>query len=466
MLGRVFLEHYKTERLLGEGGMSRIYLARHDTTGQEVVVKVLRNDLVADPRIRECFQREFYALSRLQHPNAVAFHGADMDDPSGPFIVMEYVRGMDLCEMLRKRGSFTPERVGRLLAPLCKVLQAAHDAGIVHRDLKPANVRVLFPSTSCETVKLMDFGMAKIAAMLYIAPEEVANFAGTTVIGTPEYVCPEQARDMDHRGDIYSVGVMLFEMLTGRRPFERDSVQALLRAHASEPPPTFADMEARRVPPSIEAVVRACLAKHPGERPQSAMELASRYDKALGPRLSASSPTAPAPAPTPAAAPARPAVQPAAPPPAEPARGAVATAAPRIGPMDPTTNVYHLEACMPETIAMLRLRGFTQDQGGTVISSAPGIMRVRMSIKPPSARPVNWGVSSWQEHSENTLRSAEAGLVEMELHLTRKDPAQPNRIAITLVLRLRNRSIPAGVEWRNRCKQIHQDLQAYLLNCK
>src|SRR5207249_5334577 len=129
MLDRIFLNQYKPVRLLGEGGMSCIYLARKIESEQEVVIKVLRDDLASQPRIREHFQREYYALSRLQHPNAVAFYGADMDDPQGPFIVMEYVPGLDLSDLLQRRGPFTPERAGRLLIPLCGALDAAHDAG-------------------------------------------------------------------------------------------------------------------------------------------------------------------------------------------------------------------------------------------------------------------------------------------------------------------------------------------------
>ncbi|MCI0460171.1 MAG: serine/threonine protein kinase [Gemmataceae bacterium] len=438
--------------------MSRIYLARHVDSEQDVAVKVLRDDLVIHPRIREHFQREYYVLSRFQHPNALAFYGADLNDPQGPFLVMEYVPGLDLSELLQRRGAFHPERVGRLLWPLCQVLQAAHDAGIVHRDLKPSNLKVRFPFTSHETVKLMDFGLAKITGMLYIAPEDVGALGGKTAVGTPEYICPEQARDadMDHRGDLYSVGVILFELLTGKRPFEGDSMQALLKAHASTPPPTFADVGAHRVPPGVEAVVRSCLAKHPGERPQSALELARRYEKALGLKPAVSSPAAPVPTP------ARPAVQPAAPPPTEPSRAARPAASPPVRISEPGAHMYHLQARMPESMAMLKLRGFIHDQGGTVLESAPGVIRVRLSINRPSVSATSWGISSWQAYSESTSRTAESGLVEMELYLARKDPAQPDLHAITLVLRMRNRSVLAGVEWRNRCQQIHQDLQTYL----
>src|SRR5262249_17815138 len=154
--------------------------------------------------VREHFQREFHVLSRFQHRHAVAFYGADLNHPQGPFLVLEYVPGLNLEELLQRRGPLHPERASRLLVPLCSVLQALHDAGIVHRHLKPANIKVRFPFRSHETVKLLDFGLAKLTAMLYLAPEDVHNGAGITAIGTPEYICPEQARDadMDHRGDL------------------------------------------------------------------------------------------------------------------------------------------------------------------------------------------------------------------------------------------------------------------------
>src|SRR5262249_20728384 len=154
----------------------------------------------------------------------------------------------------------------------CDVLQSAHEAGIVHRDLKPGNLMILHPGTPQETVKLMDFGLAKMASMLYISPEELVDFTLPAASGTPEYISPEMVRgnELEARADLYSVGVILFELLAGRRPFTHSSVQALMLAHADDPPPHFADVGVRDVPPGIEALVRSCLGKYPEERPKSA----------------------------------------------------------------------------------------------------------------------------------------------------------------------------------------------------
>src|SRR5262249_3801447 len=155
--------------------------------------------------------------------------------------------------------------------------QAAHAAGIVHRDLKPGNLFILHPGTPQETVKLMDFGLAKMASLLYISPDELGPLDETpTASGTPEYIAPEQVRgnDVDGRSDLYSLGVILYELLAGRRPFERATVEELLLAHADDEPPTFADLELGEViPEAIERVVRCCLAKYPEQRPQTAGEL-------------------------------------------------------------------------------------------------------------------------------------------------------------------------------------------------
>src|SRR5437588_589171 len=137
-----------------------------------------------------------------------------------------------------------------------KVLKAAHRSGIVHRDIKPGNLMILHPGTSQETLKLMDFGLARMASLLFISADEVSDWTLPGASGTPEYISPEQVRgqDMDSRGDLYSVGVVLFEMLTGRRPFEHSSVEGLLLAHAEQVPPSFAELGlVDRVSPAIEA---------------------------------------------------------------------------------------------------------------------------------------------------------------------------------------------------------------------
>src|SRR5262249_27570373 len=136
MLGQVILGKYKVTRLLDEGGMSKVYLARQSTPSRDVVIKVLKGHLLAQARAREHFRREIHIRARFRHPNAVAYYDSAPNDPAGPLLVMEYLRGVDLNILLQRTGRFTPERTGRILAQLCDVLQAAHDQGVVHRDLK------------------------------------------------------------------------------------------------------------------------------------------------------------------------------------------------------------------------------------------------------------------------------------------------------------------------------------------
>ncbi len=253
MVGRIFLGRYEAVRLLGEGGMGRVYLARQLDLGRQVVVKVMHDHVAKDPLFRERFQRETLLMARFQHHYAVTLYDASLNDPQGPCIVMEYIRGITLDTLLQRNGRLSPTRVGRLLVQLCEVLQAAHTEGIIHRDLKPANLMVVDPDTPYETIKVMDFGLAKLADTGAAKGKAVtgAEFA----VGTPGYMCPEQARgeEMDHRGDLYSVGVILYELLSGRLPFSGSCTMDVLLAHATEEAPWFTDIGISGwVPPAIE----------------------------------------------------------------------------------------------------------------------------------------------------------------------------------------------------------------------
>ena len=264
--------------------MSVIYLARQSHPERDVVVKVLKDELAAERTAQEHFKREIQITSRFQHPHAVAHVDSATSGYDRPVLVLEYLRGVDLSLLLRHHGRLSPDLAGRLLAQLCDVLQAAHAAGIVHRDLKPANLMVLEPGTPRETLKLMDFGLARFKSMLYLSAEDIRHWGLPNAAGTPEYICPEQVRgvDMDVRGDLYSVGVVLFEMLTGRQPFAGKDLDTLLAAHVETAPPRFADLGLRLdVPPAIEQVVRDCLAKTPDARPRDAADLLRRYESAL-----------------------------------------------------------------------------------------------------------------------------------------------------------------------------------------
>src|ERR1700719_4703892 len=285
MVGRVFMGRYEVLRILGEGGMGRVYLARQLDLGRQVVVKIMHDHVAADEKFRERFQRETLLMARFQHPYAVTLYDASLDDPQGPCIIMEYIRGVTLDALLVRDGRLGPARVGRLLGQLCEVLQAAHAESIIHRDLKPANLMIVDPNTPYEHLKVMDFGLAKLLGTESQTNMRLSAVSNTDfAVGTPGYMCPEQARgdEMDHRGDLYSVGVILYELLTGQLPFAGKSTMDVLLAHAVEPPPAFALLGAGRLaPPEIEEVVQWCLAKDPADRPNSARELSERFEAAL-----------------------------------------------------------------------------------------------------------------------------------------------------------------------------------------
>ncbi len=460
MVGRTFLGRYQVTRLLGEGGMGRVYLARQLDLGRQVVVKVMHDHVAADPLFRERFQRETLLMARFQHPYAVTLYDASLNDPQGPCIVMEYIRGVTLDTVLQRNATLTAARVGRLLGQLCEVLQAAHNEGIVHRDLKPTNLMIVDADTPYELLKVMDFGLAKPLEKgshpkLNGSVATGAEFA----VGTPGYMCPEQARgeDMDHRGDLYSVGVILYELLTGRLPFAGRCTMDVLLAHATEDPPPFSEASggAFAEMPNVESVVRACLAKGPADRPVSARELSELYDAALaldqvGLRADETpsgrhldrTPTAPA----------RPGQPPEPPPPAP--ESSSETPMPSVlngAAYDPNSVVHHLEAWMPEKIAAYKLRGFVQDAEGELVESVPGRIRVRVGGR---GTPYGRG-SSWFGLSRR------ADLIEMDLYLQRPDPSRDSQLRITVVLR------PLGgtgdPEWRARCTQIFCDLRGYLM---
>jgi serine/threonine protein kinase len=438
-MGRVFLGRYEPIKLLGEGGMGKVYLARQTDLGRQVVVKVMHDHIAADPKFRERFQRETLLMARFQHPHVVTLYDASLTDPQGPCIVMEYIRGITLDTLLHRNTRLTPARTGRLLEQLCEALQAAHDLGIIHRDLKPANLMVVDPDTPYEKIKVMDFGLAKLyndatgMAMVHKASETGADFA----VGTPGYISPEQVRgeEIGYQSDIYSVGVILFELLTGKLPFQREETMDVLLAHATEPPPTFDSIGAAPwVTAAVEAVVQNCLAKKPEERPPSARELAKRYESALFEAEEPPTTKGTTPTPQDATAPDRP--------------------TPTTTVYDPHVVVHQLDAWMPDVLATYKLRGFVNDLGGEVLESVPGRILVRLA---EGAR-----LDLTQSGLKRWFGLAKANVVDMELLLERNNPKQPSQLRITVKMSSPDQKAATSPHWRERCSQIFCELRGYL----
>jgi len=275
---------YELSGLLGRGGMAEVRMGHDLRLGRPVAVKRLRSDLAADPTFQARFRREAQAAASLNHPAIVSVYDTgeepDSTGQSIPYIVMEYVEGKTLREILREGRKVMPERALEVVADVLGALDYSHRAGIVHRDIKPANV-MLTPNGS---VKVMDFGIARA-----IADSSATMTATAAVVGTAQYLSPEQARgeQVDARSDIYSTGCLLYELLTGRPPFVGDSPVSVAYQHVREeaqPPSAFEP----QIPPAIDAITAKALAKRTEDRYQSAAEMRADIQRALaGQQISA-----------------------------------------------------------------------------------------------------------------------------------------------------------------------------------
>ncbi len=275
-VGRVLGGRYRLEQKLGAGGMGSVYRATHVLMDKPVAVKILRGELSADESAVARFQREAKGASRIEHENCVAVTDFGREEDGTLYLVMEHLEGCTLWELVHQgEGPLPLERVHRLAQQVCRALVAAHASGVVHRDLKPENVMIVQRPDRPDQVKVLDFGLAKIVQGDG-EPAVTALTRAGAVFGTPRYMSPEQAegRPVDHRSDIYSFGVILYEMVTGTLPFDDDSVVALLSKHVNTAPePPSSRSPERDVDRATEAVVMRCMAKAPEERFGTAKEL-------------------------------------------------------------------------------------------------------------------------------------------------------------------------------------------------
>ncbi len=272
-IGSVLGGRYRLVELLGQGGMATIFRATDSQLGRDVAVKVLRPEYGRDPDFVARFRMEAQSVASLSSPNIVVVHDFGMD-PAGPFIVMDYVDGEDLATFLRRTGPLSASQSGRIAADVGRALAVAHARGIVHRDIKPGNILLAHDGR----VLVTDFGIARAIA------EAQMTLPGTT-LGSVQYMSPEQARGepATERSDIYSLGVVLFEMLAGRRPFEGDSAASIAMARLTPPVPMPSAYRAG-IPPVIEAICRKAMAIDPAERFSSAAAMAAALDDDLADR--------------------------------------------------------------------------------------------------------------------------------------------------------------------------------------
>jgi serine/threonine-protein kinase len=271
LVGRVLDDKYRLDARLGEGGMGAVYRATHLLIERSVAVKVLSHKLVTDEAARERFRREARAAGRLQHSNAVAVTDFGETRDGLVYIVMELLEGRSLRDVLAREAPLDPARAVSVMMQVAAATAAAHEAGVIHRDLKPGNIFVVQRPHAPHIVKVLDFGIAKLAAdATGGGPHDTLTGVGV-MIGTPRYMSPEQCdgAPLTPASDVYSMGVILYEMLTGQTPFTGATPLSLALKHASEQPRPPRELVAG-VPPALEGVVLHALAKKPDERPADA----------------------------------------------------------------------------------------------------------------------------------------------------------------------------------------------------
>jgi serine/threonine protein kinase len=274
LIGIMLDGRHRLERRIGSGGMGTVYAARHAIINKQVAIKILNLGPDFDDTLPERFKQEAEAAASIRHPNIVEVNDFGKTSDGLLYMVMEYIEGASLRELMSKEPRLLPERVVSFGCQICSGIAAAHSAGIVHRDLKPENV-IIEMVDGRETARVLDFGIAKLLG------RDGLTRVGD-VLGTPDYMSPEQAsaQKIDHRSDIYSLGIILYEMLSGRVPFSGPKPRQVLIRHVTEQPRPLAELR----PDAPEALARACmraLEKSPANRQQTAAELASELVEAI-----------------------------------------------------------------------------------------------------------------------------------------------------------------------------------------
>jgi serine/threonine-protein kinase len=294
LIGKTIDERYRVEALLGEGGMGLVYRVTHTRLNKSLAIKVLRRENTSDEEVLARFRREAESASAIGNQHIVDINDFGVLGDGSTYFVMECLEGMDLIEAMDVARRMPEERALHIATQICKALGAAHDAGIVHRDLKPENVFLTRRNETIDFVKVLDFGIAKVAN----GPTRLTRQG--EVLGTPHYMSPEQCEgeDVDHRTDIYALGVLLYEMLTGHVPHDADTMMGILTKHMYEDP-IPPKIRVPQVSLELEQVIMRCLDKRPEQRYQTMRELEADLERVqtgrrpVGPETVTLTPTRP-----------------------------------------------------------------------------------------------------------------------------------------------------------------------------
>ena len=291
--GDLVAGRYRVEGFIGKGGMGGVYRARHETMSHQVAIKVLHAELAGEEEFSQRFLREAQTASVIVHPNLCAATDFGQLPDGAAFIVMEYLDGETLEKLLDRQGRLEVSQTLSIARQIASVLKEAHEAGVVHRDLKPENVMLVTRAGRGGVVKVMDFGIASVREGERLAPSTRITRVGVAY-GTPAYMSPEQVAgetDFDGRVDLYALGIMMFEMLTGEPPFVAPNAAALMAKHLTEQPPSLrAKAPQAKIPAALDGLVLSLMSKEPSGRPESAAALLHAFDELEGASASSSSP--------------------------------------------------------------------------------------------------------------------------------------------------------------------------------
>ncbi|MEZ6142846.1 MAG: serine/threonine-protein kinase [Zavarzinella sp.] len=429
---QIYLNQYESLGKIGSGGMGDVFLARPiNDPARSVVVKVLKPQKQLTKTGRESIIREMQFAGHLHHPYIVELLDRGIDPVAGPCLVYEFVPGSLLRDILRVEKRLDLPRCGWLLGCICHALQTAHLAGIVHRDLKPGNIMVVGAGTSEELVKVMDFGIASAMTQPYLTTDQLAGKKDVVrTQGTPKYISPEQLRGetTDARADIYCLGVMLYEMVTGQLPFPYEDVGKLIDAHLKAAPPSFASIQVFHIPPQIERLILNCLSKYPPERPGSAGALAKQFGVALGTDIwDATRPAG---------------VREVVP---------LAESLPDMPEISSNEMVFETDAWMPDAIASMKLGGFLTSIGATILDTQPGKLDARFDFAVESPKS-GWLGKIFPKKSTVPIR------IRLELH---RPNVSEGKIHIRMIMNATEELMQRN-SVRTMCEALFAELKKFL----